>query len=86
MDYDPKKVKWVKRIINGKEYMVEVAPPGMHGPGYRPDLFRIGPLILPEDGDFNEDKIDLPVQVDDTEITYTAEDIVSLYERGQEGN
>lgn len=49
MDYDQTKIKKVKRIINGKEVEVSVAPAGMHGKGYKPGMFDDLPGELTQD-------------------------------------
>jgi hypothetical protein len=52
MEYDPNLIRKEKRIINGKEYMVTVAPPGMHGKGFQPGMFdHISDTLTDEEKD-----------------------------------
>jgi hypothetical protein len=39
-NYDISQIKVEKRIIDGKEYEVKIVPSGMHGQGWKDDLFE----------------------------------------------
>jgi hypothetical protein len=89
VDYDPSKITIKKIIIEGKEIEIKIAPAGMHGPGYKPDIFRLGP-ILPTEEEVTEDtdEEDLPKvtksEEQDDDHMYSTEELLNIYERNQE--